>query len=54
MSWDALFSPGGHGPYLLGAYGVFLALLGLEAWMLWRAGRRRRRAGSRRRAGEPS
>ncbi len=42
MSWDALFSMQGHGPYLLGAYGVTLALIGLEAFVLWRRARARR------------
>ncbi|MFD4838886.1 heme exporter protein CcmD [Achromobacter sp. NPDC058515] len=40
MSWDTLFSLQGHGPYLLGAYGVTLALMGLEVFVLWRRGRR--------------
>lgn len=40
MSWDALFSLQGHGPYILGAYGVTLALMGLEVFVLWRRGRR--------------
>ncbi|WLW59625.1 heme exporter protein CcmD [Achromobacter aegrifaciens] len=44
MSWDALFSLQGHSPYLLGAYGVTLALIGLEALMLWRRSRVRRAA----------
>ncbi|WP_175179774.1 heme exporter protein CcmD, partial [Achromobacter denitrificans] len=44
MSWDALFSMQGHGPYLLGAYGVTLALIGLEAFVLWRRARARRAA----------
>lgn len=42
MSWDALFSLQGHGPYILGAYGVTLALMGLEAFVLWRRARARR------------
>ncbi|PQZ56453.1 heme exporter protein CcmD [Achromobacter sp. MYb9] len=42
MSWDALFSLHGHGPYILGAYGVTLALMGLEAFVLWRRARARR------------
>ena len=42
MSWDALFSLQGHGPYILGAYGVTLALLALEAGLLWRRARARR------------
>ncbi|MEN4922387.1 heme exporter protein CcmD [Achromobacter spanius] len=41
MSWDTLFSLQGHGPYLLGAYGVTLALMGLEVFALWRRTRRR-------------
>jgi heme exporter protein CcmD len=45
MSWDALFSLQGHGPYILGAYGVTVALIGLEVFLLWR--RPRRRSGSR-------
>lgn len=45
MSWDALFSLQGHGPYLLGAYGVTVALMGLEVFLLWR--RARKRSGSR-------
>ncbi|MGE8690621.1 MAG: heme exporter protein CcmD [Achromobacter sp.] len=44
MSWDALFSLQGHGPYLLGAYGMTLALIGLEAFVLWRRARARRLA----------
>ncbi|PND35578.1 heme exporter protein CcmD [Achromobacter pulmonis] len=44
MSWDALFSMQGHGPYLLGAYGVTLALIGVEAFVLWRRARARRAA----------
>lgn len=40
MSWAALFSLEGHSPYLLGAYGVTLALIGLEALLLWRRARR--------------
>ena len=44
MSWDTLFSLQGHGPYLLGAYGVTLALIGLEALVLWRRSRARRAA----------
>ncbi|AUZ18018.1 MULTISPECIES: heme exporter protein CcmD [Achromobacter] len=44
MSWDALFSLQGHGPYLLGAYGVTLALIAWEAGTLWRRARARRRA----------
>ncbi|MNK25259.1 Heme exporter protein D (CcmD) [compost metagenome] len=40
MSWDTLFSLQGHGPYILGAYGVTLALMGLEVFVLWRRGRR--------------
>jgi len=39
MSWDALFSLQGHGPYLLGAYGVTVALMGLEVFLLWRRAR---------------
>ena len=45
MSWDALFSLQGHGPYILGAYGVTVALMGLEVFLLWR--RARKRSGSR-------
>ncbi|MNT74324.1 Heme exporter protein D (CcmD) [compost metagenome] len=41
MSWDTLFSLQGHGPYLLGAYGVTLALMALEVFALWRRARRR-------------
>ncbi|MNI59339.1 hypothetical protein D3C73_1144970 [compost metagenome] len=41
MSWDALFSLQGHGPYLLGAYGVTVALVGLEVFLLWRRARKR-------------
>ncbi|HEY9272702.1 MULTISPECIES: heme exporter protein CcmD [Achromobacter] len=44
MSWEALFSLQGHSPYLLGAYGVTLALIGLEAALLWRRSRARRAA----------
>jgi heme exporter protein D len=44
MSWEALFSLQGHSPYLLGAYGVTLALIGLEAAVLWRRARSRRAA----------
>ncbi|MBB1595504.1 heme exporter protein CcmD [Achromobacter sp. UMC46] len=51
MSWDALFSLQGHGPYILGAYGVTLALMGLEAAVLWRRARARR-AAARGQAGE--
>ncbi|ADP15767.1 heme exporter protein CcmD [Achromobacter xylosoxidans A8] len=43
MSWEALFSLQGHSPYLLGAYGVTLALIGLEAALLWRRSRSRAR-----------
>lgn len=42
MSWEALFSLQGHSPYLLGAYGVTLVLIGLEALVLWRRSRARR------------
>ncbi|WP_447919159.1 heme exporter protein CcmD [Achromobacter aegrifaciens] len=42
MTWEALFSLQGHSPYLLGAYGVTLALIGLEALVLWRRSRARR------------
>ncbi|MGE8639169.1 MAG: heme exporter protein CcmD [Achromobacter sp.] len=51
MSWDALFSLQGHSPYILGAYGVTLALMGAEAFLLWRGARARRQA-ARRQAGE--
>ncbi len=44
MSWAALFSLEGHSPYLLGAYGMTLALIGLEALVLWRRARARRTA----------
>ncbi|EHK66481.1 heme exporter protein CcmD [Achromobacter arsenitoxydans] len=44
MSWDTLFSLQGHGPFILGAYGVTLALMGLEVYTLWRRARRRRDA----------
>jgi len=44
MSWEALFSLQGHSPYLLGAYGVTLGLIGLEALVLWRRARARRAA----------
>jgi len=44
MSWQALFPLQGHSPYLLGAYGVTLALIGLEALVLWRRSRARRAA----------
>ena len=44
MSWDTLFSLQGHGPFILGAYGVTLALMGLEVYALWRRARRRRDA----------
>nr|WP_248293383.1 heme exporter protein CcmD [Achromobacter sp. Bel] len=37
-----MFSLQGHGPYILGAYGVTLALMGLEAFVLWRRARIRR------------
>lgn len=40
MSWDMLFSLQGHGPYILGAYGVTAALMGLEVYLLWRRARR--------------
>ena len=40
MNWDTLFSLQGHGPYILGAYGVTLALMALEVFVLWRRGRR--------------
>lgn len=46
MSWDALFSLQSHGPYILGAYGVTVVLMGLEVFLLWRR-RARRRSGSR-------
>ncbi|WMD22789.1 heme exporter protein CcmD [Achromobacter seleniivolatilans] len=44
MSWDTLFSLQGHGPYILGAYGVTLALMGAEVFALWRRARARRMA----------
>ena len=44
MSWQALFSLQGHSPYLLSAYGVTLALIGLETLVLWRRSRARRAA----------
>ncbi|CAB3709942.1 heme exporter protein CcmD [Achromobacter pestifer] len=44
MSWDALFSLQGHGPYILGAYGVTFVLMGLEVLVLWRRARARRLA----------
>ncbi|SSW70051.1 heme exporter protein CcmD [Achromobacter agilis] len=47
MSWEALFSLQGHSPYLLGAYGMALALVGLEAFVLWRRARARRAAEER-------
>ena len=40
MSWDALFSLQGHGPYILGAYGVTIALMAWEVLALWRRARR--------------
>jgi len=40
MSWDTLFSLQGHGPYILGAYGVTLALMAWEVLALWRRARR--------------
>ncbi|MPT40736.1 MAG: heme exporter protein CcmD [Achromobacter sp.] len=51
MSWGTLFSLQGHSPYILGAYGVTLALMGAEAFVLWRRARARRQA-PRRQAGE--
>lgn len=50
MTWDAIFSLQGHGPYLLGAYGVTAALMGAEVLLLWRRARARRdrRAGAAR------
>ena len=51
MSWDTLFSLHGHGPYILGAYGVTIALMAWEVLALWlrarRANRRRNDAGGR-------
>jgi heme exporter protein CcmD len=46
MSWDTLFSLQGHGPYILGAYGVTLALMGWEVLVLWRRAARRRSSGA--------
>ncbi len=43
MSWETLFSLQGHGPYILGAYGVTILLMGWEALSLWRRARRARR-----------
>lgn len=40
MSWDTLFSLQGHGPYILGAYGVTVALMAWEVLVLWRRARR--------------
>jgi heme exporter protein CcmD len=40
MSWDTLFSLQGHGPYILGAYGVTFALMAWEVLALWRRARR--------------
>lgn len=54
MSWDALFSLQGHGPYILGAYGVTLALLVLEAGLLWHRARARRRTATTPRRGDAS
>ena len=39
MSWDTLFSLQGHGPYILGAYGVTIALMAWEVLALWRRAR---------------
>lgn len=44
MSWDTLFSLQGHGPYILGAYGVTIALMAWEVLALWRRARRANRA----------
>jgi heme exporter protein CcmD len=48
MTWDAIFSLQGHGPYILGAYGVTAVLMGVEVMLLWRRARvrRDRRAGA--------
>lgn len=40
MSWDTLFSLQGHGPYILGAYGVTFAVMAWEVLALWRRARR--------------
>ena len=47
MSWSALFSLEGYSPYILGAYGVTLALLAIEAWRVTAPMRRRRKEASR-------
>ncbi|CAB3726604.1 heme exporter protein CcmD [Achromobacter piechaudii] len=41
MTWNTLFTLDGHGPYILGAYGVTAALMALEVWTLWRRARKR-------------
>lgn len=43
MSWATLFSLQGHGPYILGAYGVTVALMAWEVLVLWRRARRNQR-----------
>ncbi|GEM_PF-537025 len=40
MNWDTLFSLQGHGPYILGAYGVTIALMAWEVLAVWRRSRR--------------
>lgn len=40
MNWDTLFSLQGHGPYILGAYGVTIALMAWEVLAVWRRARR--------------
>lgn len=40
MNWDTLFSLQGHGPYILGAYGVTFALMAWEVLAVWRRSRR--------------
>ena len=52
MSWDTLFSMQGHGPYILGAYGVTIALMAWEVLALWR--RARRGNGRRNDVGSPA
>ncbi|WBX90286.1 heme exporter protein CcmD [Achromobacter mucicolens] len=49
MNWDTFFSLQGHGPYLMGAYGVTIALMAWEVLALCRRARRARRPGGPRR-----
>lgn len=41
MNWGTLLSWQGHGPYILGAYAMTIAVLGVEVLVLWRRARRR-------------